>query len=346
MFKLSVCIPTYNRAVLLKNCLQSIIAIKSKSKFRFQVCVSDNCSTDDTHDVIIWAQQHMTIKYQKNTINVGMAQNFLNVVQMADGEFIWMIGDDDLLLPNAMEKLFSLFENNPKVDFFYINSFNLTTEYVLSFSQPFKTTSLPQIMAPFSSFKKSGEIDFLNLIDPKMSFDFLGGIFLAVFKREKWMLNINVLDKNAISDLRTFSHFDNSFPHLKIFANAFPNSRAYFNADPLSVCLKGAREWAAMNPLIMSVRLVEALNEYRKNGLSYFQYLYCRNYALKNFNPDILYMIFHKNTGLEYINPIKLIFTNCLFPNFYLSFINFVIRKFVLYYRKVFPKIQKIRVDI
>ena len=55
---------------------------------------------------------------------------------MADGEFVWLIGDDDLLLPNTIIELFKLMEKHKQVDFFYINSFHLTSEYVFSFPQP------------------------------------------------------------------------------------------------------------------------------------------------------------------------------------------------------------------
>ena len=192
-------------------------------------------------------------------------------------------------------------------------------------------------MTPFSSWTNSGEMMFMDLVSPKISFDFLGGMFLSVFRRQNWILNVNVLDASAVEDARTFSHFDNTFPHVKIFANAFANSKAYFNAKPLSVCLSGAREWSPMYPFLHSVRLVEALGEYRKNGLGYVNYLRCKNYALNNFLPDLVSMFIHKNySGYAYVRPLKLIFENCLFPNFYFSFFNFFIRKGRIILSRVF----------
>lgn len=334
MYKLSICIPTYNRAAHLTNCLQSIISISEASQFDFEICVSDNCSTDNTEQVVRNAQQRIPIKYQKNIRNLGMTNNFLNVVEMAEGEFVWLIGDDDLLLPYSLISLFNLFKEFPATDFFYVNSFHLTTEFVFSFQQPFDTVHLPQNMSPFSSYTKSGEMNFLDLVNPAISFDFLGGIFLAVFRRSNWINNVDVLDKAAVNDMRTFSHFDNTFPHLKIYSKAFANSNAYFHAEPLSVCLTGAREWFPLSSLVMSVRLIEALEEYKINGLSYFKYLYCKNYALKNFIPDIGSMVLNKKTGMEYINPIKLVFNNCIYPNFYFSLIYFIFRKTINIFKK------------
>ena len=59
-----------------------------------------------------------------------------------------------------------------------------------------------------------------------------------------------------------------------------------------------------MSPLVSSVRLVEALDEYRKNGLNYFQYINCKNFALSNIIPHLLKMsLDKKESGFIYINP-------------------------------------------
>src|ERR1700720_1038150 len=125
LMKLSICIPTYNRCQHLRNCLQSIALNKTMASVDFEVCVSDNCSTDDTAQVVRRAQADFDIKYHRNPRNLGIPKNFLNVVEMATGEFVWLIGDDDLLVPSALEELCKLIEEHPSVDFFYINSFHL-----------------------------------------------------------------------------------------------------------------------------------------------------------------------------------------------------------------------------
>jgi glycosyltransferase involved in cell wall biosynthesis len=326
--KLSICIPTYNRARHLSNCLHSIISNNLRERLDFQLCVSDNASDDETEDVVHAAQQHLEIKYHKNESNLGVARNVMNVVQMADGEFVWLIGDDDLLLPDALQRLCELLGKHQSVDYYYVNAFHLTTEFVLSFPQPFDTGLLPENMEPFSSRKESSEMFFMDLIDPKVSFDFLGGMFLAVFRREKWNANIAEVDSGALADSRVFSHFDNTFVHVKIFAKAFADSRAYFSSEPFSVCLTGAREWAPMYPFIRTVRLVEALDEYRKNGLPYLRYLKCKNFNLRYFIPDLVSMFLNKSiSGYVYVNPLKLIAGSLLYPNAYLSLFYYLVRK-------------------
>jgi hypothetical protein len=183
-------------------------------------------------------------------------------------------------------------------------------------------------MTTFSSYKISGRRSFISLVDPKVSFDFVGAMFLAVFKKKNWLENVNALDSNAITDPRTFSHFDNTFPHVKIFAKAFANSQAYILTTPLTVNLSGAREWAPMSPLINIVRLIEALDEYRLNGLSLLQYLRCKNFALRTFFPDYARMLFRKNeSGYYYIRPVHLLLNSLFYPNAWLSPFYYMIEK-------------------
>ena len=60
--KLSICIPTYNRSKHLKNCLNSIILNLNYRKEDVQICVSDNCSTDETESVVRHAQEEIAGK--------------------------------------------------------------------------------------------------------------------------------------------------------------------------------------------------------------------------------------------------------------------------------------------
>jgi len=76
------------------------------------------------------------------------------------------------------------------------------------------------------------------------------------------------------------------------------------------------------------VRLIEALDEYRKNGLPYVTYWRCKNFALRTFIPDMVYTYIHKKeSGYEHVQFFKLFFSNGLYPEFYWSFFRYIIRK-------------------
>ncbi len=269
-FKLSICIPTFNRAKYLNNLLNSIYITNSCLLEEIEICISDNNSSDETEDVVKSYSTRLAIKYKKNEMNVGLAKNILEVVEMAKGEFVWILGDDDLILKNSFEKLNNIFNSNSDIDFIYTNAYNLSKEYLEKFDNPFDTDNLPKEMDRFSKWNKDYEIKFLKLINPKISFDYLGGIFLSVFRRDKWMENLSCISNDQIKVENSFSDLENTFPHIKVFANSFKNSKAYFNSEPLVVCINDVREWLNSYPFIRSIILVEALKEYKKKWIIIF----------------------------------------------------------------------------
>jgi len=327
---ISVCIPTYNRPDSLINCLNSL-ALQTKKNF--EVCVSDNCSKKNIFNLVKPYKKKLNIKINRNKKNLGFALNLLKVSSMAKGEFIWSIGDDDLLIKDAIARLQKLIVKNKQCDFFWINSFYLNSKYLKKFSFPFNTNNLPHKMRKHSLVKKDKKLKFFDLIDHRLSFDFLLGIFVCVFRRKKWNQNLDVIDKKLIKDPNTWSNFENTCFFIKIFCSAYNKSKAYFCAKPLSVNLSGIREWGNLYPFVEIVRIPEALDYYRSSGLSFFRYVICKNYALRNFfNHFFKIFINGKKMGLNYINFKRHFFMNLIYPNAWLSIIYFIFRK--IFYKK------------
>ena len=72
------------------------------------------------------------------------------------------------------------------------------------------------------------------------------------------------------------------------------------------------------------------LDYYRSKGLGFFRYIYCKNFALRNFSNYMIKIFLNKNKnyGWEYVSFYNHIFRNLIFPNVYLSIIYFFFRKF------------------
>lgn len=287
---------------------------------KVEVCVSDNASEDSTSDVVENQWMPVALKYSCNERNLGIPQNFLKVVDMASGTYVWLVGDDDILLPDSLTRLLTLLEQREHIDFFYVNAFHYSTEAVLAANQPYDPALLPSDLEKFSSYERDGELSFLELVDPEISFDFLGGMFLSVFRRQNWLDHKHVLAPEALTSSQVFSHFDNTFPHLRIFATGFATSRAYFNSEPMIVCLTGAREWAPKYKMIRSFRLVEALDHFKSEGLPSPRYDRCRNFAIRDFAGDVLWMGLHRSvSGWDMVPIIKSTKANMRYPNLYFS---------------------------
>ena len=112
----SVVITTYNRAVLLKRAVESLIAQTEKD---WEAIIIDDGSTDDTYEVILpFLLSHPEIQYikQDNQGTVG-AKN--KGISCAKGEFITFLDSDDEYSPNHLESRKVILELNPKVEFLY-----------------------------------------------------------------------------------------------------------------------------------------------------------------------------------------------------------------------------------
>ena len=103
--RLSICIPTYNRAAFLGYALDSIIA---QATDEVEIVVSDNASTDGTEALIRDYQTRFPrIRYHRNSENLGADRNFLKVVEIAQGEYCWLLGSDDALADGAITAVLS-----------------------------------------------------------------------------------------------------------------------------------------------------------------------------------------------------------------------------------------------
>jgi glycosyltransferase involved in cell wall biosynthesis len=329
---LSICIPTFERTEFLKNCLNSIYIASKNIKSNFEVCISDNCSSQNVKKIVNFYKKKFLIKYNRNKENLGMGKNIIQSAMMAKGEYSWIIGNDDLLFPESLKKIFFILQSNKDVDFFFINSCHLRAEYTVKSKKLFNTNLIPKNLPKFSKIKKNLKLKFLDIINPSISFDYLLGIYLSIFKTLKFKKNVNILNSELIGDKSVFSNFENTAPHVKVFAKSFCKSDSYLIAEPLTVNLSGVREWYKLWDFIEIIRIPEALDEYRKNGLNFFKYHYYKNHSLKNFLPAIVKIFLAgENSNFKYISFYKHIMKNMIYPNFYFSFFYFVLRKIKKY---------------
>lgn len=127
---LSICIPTFNRAETLRSCLLNVCSQALQQDELMEVVVCDNASTDRTHQVVTDLQLRWPmIKYFANENNIGMLRNIDRVIRHANGQLCWLLGDDDIVLPYALEKIIEAIGEVPNIENF---SFGCTNAFVVS----------------------------------------------------------------------------------------------------------------------------------------------------------------------------------------------------------------------
>lgn len=102
---LSICLPTFNRAPHLEHCLQSIYDQIGDHEL-IEVIVSDNASTDATAEIATrYASRYSNMKYVRNEENIGGDPNIFRVMNLAQGKFVKLQGDDDFYVEGTLNAL-------------------------------------------------------------------------------------------------------------------------------------------------------------------------------------------------------------------------------------------------
>lgn len=129
---LTIAIPTYNRAIYLGDLLSSLFD-QLIAEQRVELIISDNASSDETPVLINeYRRRGLPLRYIRNETNLGADGNILQCFEQARGKYVWIIGDDDILLEGCIKQLmFHLeideydmlylapygFDNNPITEF-------------------------------------------------------------------------------------------------------------------------------------------------------------------------------------------------------------------------------------
>ncbi|MEH2068022.1 MAG: glycosyltransferase [Nostoc sp.] len=115
MPNVSVIIPTYQRADLISETIESVLA---QTYTDYEIIVVNDGSTDNTKEVLAEFGDWITVIHQENQ-GPSVARN--TGIMASQGRYIAFIDDDDLWLPYKLEKQVSCFESNPNIGLVYAN---------------------------------------------------------------------------------------------------------------------------------------------------------------------------------------------------------------------------------
>lgn len=111
MALVSIGIPTFNRAPLLR---QAITCVLRQTLQNFEIIISDDCSTDDTAQVV--ASFHdPRIRYHRTATNLRPPRNWNECVRLAQGEIFALLPDDDAYLPDFLATMVHTLQANPTI---------------------------------------------------------------------------------------------------------------------------------------------------------------------------------------------------------------------------------------
>ncbi|ALR31289.1 glycosyl transferase family 2 [Chryseobacterium sp. IHB B 17019] len=113
MNKVSILIANYNNGKYFEDCYKSII---SQTYENWEVIIVDDCSTDDSVDIIKGLiKNDERFKLSQNETNRGCGFTKRKCVELASGDLCGFLDPDDALVPHSLECSVGEFEKNNKI---------------------------------------------------------------------------------------------------------------------------------------------------------------------------------------------------------------------------------------
>lgn len=242
---LSVCIPTYNRADKLRKSLARVVeAVGDRNDI--EIIVSDNCSTDNTQAVLEAYKGCRNVQLYRNENNVGFNGNITLVIdKYAKGKYCWIIGDDDIIDSDAIEKLYPILRMNG-YPFVSVANRCMTEDKFDSFE-----VSPERIIYYF-------EAPYFKCIDENSSGSNVLGTFMST---QIFLLDvIKGFDKSSFP-VNTWDDFKTVFPNSYMMTSSFHScNNCGCVKTPLITALSYSKDWDDKLILLVSKILPQYYN--------------------------------------------------------------------------------------
>lgn len=133
MKKISVCVPSYNRPETLDTLIKTFLKQDYPNK---ELVISDDTPNDSILK-LVKNYKNSSIKYFHNNPGLGFSKNYLDSMLHATGDYLFTIGDDDILVSkHVLSTYVDVFNKYPKVGYIYANlvqfSDSMQVEYIIN----------------------------------------------------------------------------------------------------------------------------------------------------------------------------------------------------------------------
>lgn len=121
---LTIAIPTFNRAELLDKQLAWLNQAIQEWEKDCEILISDNCSTDNTPEIISkWQSIFKNLQFiaNRNTHNIGVMPNIEFCLNAAQTKYVWVIGDDDPIQSSAIPYIINNLKAEPSLSLLVLN---------------------------------------------------------------------------------------------------------------------------------------------------------------------------------------------------------------------------------
>ncbi|OGV76376.1 MAG: hypothetical protein A3I83_05555 [Methylotenera sp. RIFCSPLOWO2_02_FULL_45_14] len=149
---LSIAIPTFNRAEWLRLCLSRLVPQLEGLNEQVEVKIYDNASPDNTGEVAkSFLIENLPLTYIRNSENIGSDRNIAQCFNLAKGRYVLILGDDDVLLDGALQKIMSLLSSG-EYGAVFVSAYGYNNNFIKE--RPFQMIAAPIIFSDMDTYVK------------------------------------------------------------------------------------------------------------------------------------------------------------------------------------------------
>lgn len=176
--KISICIPTHNRAKFLAETLENVL---QQATDEIEVVIVDGASSDNTKEVAEqYRKKFRNFIYYRGEKNMGVNRDMGRTIELAHGDYCWMLSDDDCLKPGALNQMLKEIESGCEIYLCNVTVCDL-------FLRPLRNRLWLSAKVPERIFNLHEKNDFIEYCQKANS---IGALFSymssIVLRREAW----------------------------------------------------------------------------------------------------------------------------------------------------------------
>jgi glycosyltransferase involved in cell wall biosynthesis len=275
--KLTVFIPTYNRVRSLEVCLKGLAAQIGQRK-DVRVHVSDNASEDGTDLLLaLYKKKYLWLSYERNRWNGGGVFNQLKAFSLPfESEFVWMIGDDDYVVQDAIEDLCNIIDLDASFDVIFCNTMAFDVKTKEKIIKGYLETNGVEP----GNYKSKVEGEFLttfpNLINPFVADSYLIELMCLCFRQSfvqpetiKKVQQKGMSEACAKNPNTTFERAGDYYSGgvLPLLEQVTTDTVCFYSQKPRTFNFWGSAEWIDNYDYVFVIALMHIILYYRKRKL-------------------------------------------------------------------------------
>lgn len=102
---------------------KTLDSVMNQSYANIELIVVDDKSSDNSVEVIqAWLKKHPKVTFIQNSENLGITKSFNNAMKFAKGTYYMDLAADDILLPNCVDVLVTVYEKNSDAGIVFSNA--------------------------------------------------------------------------------------------------------------------------------------------------------------------------------------------------------------------------------